>query len=61
MECFHEEDLAAFLTGDLAILLGMVNLGHGLGVVLDVLADRSPGCSLNTGLLARCGDLFPRS
>ena len=35
---FHEEDLAVLLTGDFAILLGMTNLGLGLGVILGILA-----------------------
>ena len=58
---FHEGELAVFLTGDLAIFFGIVNLGLGLGVVLDALAGLLPGCSLSTGLPARWGDLLPRS
>ena len=60
-ERFNEEALAVFLTGDLAILFGMTKLGLGLGVVLGIIADWSLGCSLNTGSVGRCCDIFPRS
>ena len=35
---FHEEGLAVFLIGDLAILIGMTNFGLGLGMILGRLA-----------------------
>ena len=47
---FHNEDLADFLIGDLAIFFGMVNLGLDLGGVLGILAGLLSGCSLSIGV-----------
>ena len=58
---FHNEDLADFLIGDLAIFFGMVNLGLDLGGVLGILAELLSGCSLSIGLLSCRSDPVPRS
>ena len=45
--CFHGEVFSFFLSGDLAIFFGMVNLGLDFGGGLGILAGLLNGCSLS--------------
>ena len=57
--CFHGEVFPFFLSGDLAIFFGMVNLGFDFGGVVGILAGLFNGCSfkfwfLEVLIICRC-------